>query len=128
MQSSIALALKFAAVDLVGAVFYFPLWWYTKGSVNAARYCARMVADAARTFGIGIWIKNLFRPMFGQHDITSRIISFFMRLAAIAYYSVSLLLLSIVMAIVFVLWLALPIFVGFELFNQLFGILRSASA
>jgi hypothetical protein len=128
MQSSIVLALKFVAVDLVGSIFYFPIWWYSKGLVNAARYCSGKVRDAARQFGIFIWIKNLFRPMFGQHDVTSRIISFFMRLAVIAYYSVALVLLSVIMTVVFLLWLVLPIIIGSQFFGQLLGILRLASS
>ena len=128
LQSSAVLALKFVAVDIVGSVFYFPVWWYTKGMVRMAAYCGRTVRDSARNFGIGIWIKNLFRPMFGQHDIASRIISFFMRLLAIFYYSVMLVIQSILMLLLFLAWLALPLLVGYEFFTQLIGLARSMPA
>lgn len=126
MQSSAVLALKFVAVDLVGSVVYFPIWWYTRGMVRMASYCVRTVVNAARNFGVGIWIKNLFTPMFGQRDFTSRIISFFMRLLAIFYYSVMLLVLGVAMLLLFLGWLAVPLFIGYEFFNQLVGLARNA--
>ena len=125
LQSSAVLALKFVVVDLVGSVVFFPVWWYTRGMVRMAAYCGRTVANTYVNFGIGIWIKNLFTPMFGQRDITGRLISFFMRLMAILYYSVVLLCLSVVMLLLFLVWLALPVFVGYEFFNQLIGLVRS---
>lgn len=119
------MAVKFVAVDLVGSVLYFPVWWYTGGMVRAVRFCGGVVAGAARTLGFSVWLKNLFVPMFGQRDIASRLISFFMRLVTIAFYSVLLLLLAVVMFAVFLLWLVAPLFVIFEFGNQLLGLLSS---
>jgi hypothetical protein len=116
---------KFVAVDLVGSVLYFPVWWYSGGAVRAARFCGGVVAGVARGLGCSVWIKNLFVPMFGQRDIASRIISFFMRLVTIIFYSVLLLILSVVMLAVFLLWLIAPLFVVFEFGNQLIGLLSS---
>lgn len=128
LQSNAVLALKFVTVDLIGSVVFFPIWWYTKGLARMAAYSARTVWSAARDFGIGIWIKNLFTPMFGQHDVASRIISFFARLLAILYYSVCLLLLCIVMLLLFIGWIVLPLFIGYEFFNQLAGLIHSVPA
>jgi hypothetical protein len=119
------MALKFVAVDMIGSVLYYPIWWYTGGMARAARYCGGVVAGVARTLGWSVWIKNLFVPMFGQRDIVSRLISFFMRLVTIVAYSVVLLILSIVMFVVFLLWLALPFLVVFEFGNHLLGLLSS---
>ncbi|KPJ85173.1 hypothetical protein AMJ57_04095 [Parcubacteria bacterium SG8_24] len=124
-QSRTALAIRYLAVDLVGAVLYFPVWWYTAGAFRAGRYCIGRVRDKARSFGILIWFKNLFTPMFGQYDIASRIISFFMRLAAIIFFSVTLLLLSLLMMLLFILWLALPLAVAYAFFGQLIGLLAA---
>jgi hypothetical protein len=64
--------------------------------------------------------------MFGQRDIAGRLISVFMRLMAIIYYSAVLLFLSAVMTCLFLAWLAVPVFVSYEFFNQLVGLLRNA--
>lgn len=124
-QSRTVMTLKFVAVDLVGSVLFYPIWWYTGGLIRAVGFCGGVVAGAARNLGFSVWLKNLFVPMFGQHDIASRIISFFMRLVTIFFYSVLLLLLTLVMFGVFLLWLALPVLVVFEFGNQLFGLLSS---
>jgi hypothetical protein len=121
-QSHAALALKYVAVDVVGSILFFPVWWYTKGALRTARYCVRTVTGTARSFGIGIWLKNLFTPMFGQRDIQGRLISFFMRLVMIVAYSIALAVLSVVMAAAMFLWLAFPLFVAFEFGVQLLGI------
>ncbi|MEA3249884.1 MAG: hypothetical protein U9Q03_06070 [Patescibacteria group bacterium] len=119
------MATKFVAVDLVGSVLYYPIWWYTGGTLRAARFCGGTVAGVAIALGWSVWVKNLFVPMFGQRDIASRLISFFMRLVTIVFYSVLLLLLIVVMFAVFLLWLLLPPFVIYEFGNQLLGLLSS---
>jgi len=124
-QSRVALTARFIAVDLVGSFVYFPVWWYTAGLLRTGRYCAGKVRDTARSFGLAVWLKNLFVPMFGQYDIPGRVISFFMRLAAIIFYSIALLLLAVVMTALFVLWVVFPLFVAFELLVQIAGLARA---
>lgn len=121
MQSRTGLLFRALAVDLVGSVLYFPIWWYTAGTLRAARWCVGKVTDAARSFGVVVWLKNLFTPMFGQYDLSGRIISFVMRLAAVLFYSSVLVVLAAAMTSVFVLWLAVPALVVFELAVQ-FGL------
>ena len=123
--SHAGLAAKYLAVDLVGSFVYFPVWWYTRGMVRTGAYCLRTVRHTAQSFGLTVWLKNLFTPMYGQYDIQGRIISFFIRLVAIAYYAVFLLVESVIMTAVFLAWLAFPLFVGFEFFNQAIGMLKA---
>lgn len=125
IRSNAALLLKYVAVDVVGSFLYFPVWWYTRGLVRAGAYCLRTIADMARSYGVSVWIKNLFTPMFGQHDISGRLISFFMRLVMIVWYSFILLILSVLMLAVFALWVVLPLFIASQFFGQLSAIMRS---
>jgi len=126
IRSNLILAIKSLAVDSVVAVLYFPIWWYTLGAYRVAAYGFRTLGNAGHGFGVRVWFKNLFRPMFGQYDIAGRIISFFMRLMMIMYYSVVLLLLAALMTVLFLLWLALPAFIVSEFVNQFVGILKAA--
>lgn len=123
--SRTTLALKFVAVDVIGAILYFPVWWYTAGALKAAQWCGNKLKGAATSFGIGVWIKNLFTPMYGQRDISGRIISFFMRLVTIFFYSFLLLLFAIAVAVLFGLWLIVPVFVAWQFWGQFVGVLLS---
>jgi len=127
IRSNLLLAVKFLAVDSIVSFLYFPIWWYTKGAFRVAAHGFRSLMNAGHSFGVRIWLKNLFKPMFGQHDITSRIISFFMRLVMIVYYSAVLCFLTVFYAALFVAWLALPLFIAYEFSTQLVGIIKSAN-
>lgn len=124
-RSHILSAVKFLSVDLVGAILYYPLWWYSKGMARTAGWCVGKLRNAAASFAIGVWIRNLFTPMFGQYDAASRIISFFMRLAAIVWYTLVLAILLVILVFVFLLWLAVPVFVVVMFVTQLMGVLGS---
>lgn len=124
-QSNAALAIKYLAVDIVGSFLYFPLWWYTAGALRTARYCGRTLRDQAASFGVAVWLKNLFTPMYGLRDIQGRIISFFMRLMIVIWYSFLLAVLSVIMLAVFAAWLALPVLVASQLFRHLAGVLSA---
>lgn len=114
-----ALTLRFIAVDVVGVVLYFPVWWYTAGAYRVFRWCWRRLSGAAGAFGIGIWLKNLFTPMYGQRDIASRIISFFMRLVTIVFYAVILAVYAVLLAILAILWIAVPAFIVWQIAIQI---------
>lgn len=43
-----------------------------------------------KSIAVGVWVKNLFVPMFGQRDWQSRIISIFVRLGNIVFRSIAL--------------------------------------
>jgi hypothetical protein len=119
--SAFALTLKYIAIDGAGSVLYFPIWWYTAGTVRAASFCGRTVIQTARSFGLGAWVKNFFRPMYGQRDIMSRLISLLMRFIVIAADLFLLFVLSVAMLALFLAWLFFPVFVGYELYVQFAG-------
>lgn len=124
-SSNAVLAVKYLAVDIVGSFLYFPVWWFTAGAWRTAKFCARTVRNQASAFGVAVWLKNLFTPMYGLRDIQGRIISFFMRLFTIIWYSVILLLMSVVMTVVFLAWLALPVVAMSQLWIQLTGVITA---
>ncbi len=95
--------------EVVGDVVRFPLWWYTTGVVHAATVLLHSVKYYARSLGIAVWIRNIFVPMFGQHDWQGRIISVFMRSAQIFFRGVALGIYAIVALALFVLYVAVPL-------------------
>lgn len=104
-------ALKFVFADLIGDFFYFPMWWYTRGFGKVIKASGRRIAGIWASLGVGVWVKNMFVPMFGQADIPGRIISFFMRLFQIIFRTIGFAF-AVLFQIVWVLvWLAIPLFI-----------------
>ena len=90
---------------------YFPIWWYTAGAKRAVLFCVRLVQDGNNLMAPGLWLRNIFVPMFGQWDWQGRLVSFFMRLANVIGRSLGLLIWLAAVSVLFLGWLAWPIFV-----------------
>jgi hypothetical protein len=97
-------------------IFYFPVWWYAGGALHAMRYCAVLLKQGNSRLAPGIWLANLFVPMFGQFDWQGRIVSFFMRLVQIIVRTIALTVWLLCCVLLFVLWLAIPIVVWYGIF------------
>ena len=104
-----------SARDLV----YFPLWWYSRGLWHFLIGLIHFLRDKQRTLGLMIWIKNIFRPMYGQQDWVGMLISFFMRLVQIIFRSLIMLFWMILSLAAFCFWLVLPPLVIYEIIFQL---------
>ena len=115
-QGYLLTSLKFIFIDLIGEVLYFPIWWYTSGAKKAFLFFMRQIWSMEMTWGVRVWVTNLFRPMYGLHDWQSQIISFFMRLFQIIFRAILLLVWSILMFALFLIWLFLPLFVAYQIF------------
>ena len=92
-------------------IFYFPVWWYTKGAGHAGKWCWEMFKQGNSNLAPGLWLANLFVPMFGQYDFQGRLVSFFMRLVQIFARAVALFVWLNLCLVLFLGWLALPILV-----------------
>ena len=97
-----------AALDIVR----FPLWWYSSGLLRTLRFAKEMIIGYERSLAVGIWVKNMFVPMFGQYDWQSRIISVFMRFVNVIGRGIGLLVVSIVIVMIAVAYMVLPIVAG----------------
>jgi hypothetical protein len=65
--------------DFFGSLLRFPVWWYGKGLIGVISGCAVELRYRAESYGFRIWIRNFFVPMYGQHDLTGRLVSVVMR-------------------------------------------------
>lgn len=120
-QPLLVQATKRLVIDTVMGVVGFPLWWYTRGLLQFARFVWRTLADYQAMLGIVVWVKNIFVPMYGSYDIVGRIISFFMRLAMIVLRGIALIILLIIAFAVVVAYLGLPILVALMILYHAFG-------
>jgi hypothetical protein len=98
--------------------FYFPIWWYTFGLVKALRWSFDLLQEGNETLAPGIWLRNIFVPMFGQYDWQGRIISFVMRLIQIIFRSIFLLFWLIICVACFVAYLLIPPIIAFGLYRS----------
>lgn len=107
--------------ELVGEVVRFPVWWYSTGIVHTVGSLFGVWQGYARTLAIGVWMKNLFVPMYGQYSIQGRIISVFMRLVQITFRGFALVLCALLLVVMFGLYVALPVTSAAFLFYHLTG-------
>jgi len=96
-------------LDLGKEILYFPLWWYSVGLAKTADFCLKSIKSMEMRLGLKIWIKNIFKPMFGQYDIPGKLISFFMRVFQIIARGLILILWSVLMLTFICVWICLPI-------------------
>jgi len=98
-------------------LLYFPLWWYSGGAYRAGVWCLNLLLSGNNHFAPGLWLRNLFIPMYGQYDFEGRIISFFMRLAQFFVRLLALFVWSAVCLVLFLVWLSLPVIIIFGLWS-----------
>ncbi|OGY48444.1 MAG: hypothetical protein A3J65_00705 [Candidatus Buchananbacteria bacterium RIFCSPHIGHO2_02_FULL_45_11b] len=117
-------SLKYVAFNLIGDFLYWPVWWYTAGLYKAGIFCLGQIKDQAEVLGVGVWLKNIFTPMYGQYDWEGRLISFFVRLAQSLVRLILLLVWIVMIFLIFLAWIILPLLIIFQIvlnFLSLFG-------
>ena len=96
-----------ALLDIV----YAPVWWYSSGAKQVFLGCGASIKHTAAQLAPGLWLKNIFVPMFGQHDLQGRFVSFFVRLGNIIVRGIALVIWMLLVFTFFAFWLVLPLFV-----------------
>ena len=106
-------------IEFVVDLIYFPVWWYTSGVKHAGKFCYNFFQEANMFLAPGLWLKNIFVPMFGQTDLQGRLMSIFMRIVNVIGRSIGLLIWLIITLIMFVIWWLFPVFVVYMLLQSL---------
>ena len=96
-------------------ILFFPLWWYTGGMVYALGAAGSVFATGNGFLAPGLWLKNLFVPMFGQHDLQGRLVSFIIRLGNVIFRGFALLIWSIIVFALLLVWVLAPLAIGYML-------------
>jgi len=121
-QGLVLSSIKFVTIEIIGDILYFPIWWYTRGAKKSFLFFWNEIVATQKGLGVGIWIKNLFRPMFAQADWQGKIISFLMRVAQIIIRSIALVFWTVILLVAFFAWLVLPIFIIYQIYQVLINI------
>ena len=78
----------------------------------------QLTVYTSRQLAVGVWVKNLFVPMFGLHDWQSRLISVFMRGLQIILRGIGLVAWMFFVLFLACVYLIIPILtIGFILFH-----------
>lgn len=114
-------SIKYILVEVFFDILYFPIWWYTKGLSRVSNYCLEKLNTAVRRVGLGVWLKHMFVPMYGDYTREGKIISVFMRLVVLFYKIIMMFFWLIYVLIIFILWIILPVlfiyYILFQIFN-----------
>lgn len=98
--------LRFIFVDIILDALYFPVWWYTSGLIQCIQYLWSKVRYGIAVLGIGIWVKNFFKPMYGVADWQARIISVVMRFFVLIGKCIALAAWMLILFVLLFFWLA----------------------
>jgi hypothetical protein len=99
---------------------YFPLWWYSAGFIKTATGVTNFYKNQEASIGFLVWLKNIFVPMYGQHDTAGRFVSFFIRVVQIFFRGFMMLFVIIFGLIFLAFYLVLPPLILFAIWKQLF--------
>lgn len=102
-------------LDTLWEIFSFPLWWYSRGLKKTALFCWRRIKLAWRALALSILLKNIFKPMYGQRGWDVYVLSLGARSCQI-FWRISLMALWFIFwLIILFIWLALPVFIIWQL-------------
>jgi len=108
------------ATEFLFDIVYFPVWWYTTGAKRALLFCINLLKFGNAQFAPGLWLKNIFVPMFGQIDWQGRLVSFFIRLINVIGRTIALLVWFGIVVLLFLAWFILPVFITAMLVTSFF--------
>ncbi len=109
---------KFVAFNVVGDFLYFPIWWYSGGLKARFKFLIKQIRAANRRSALLLWLKNMFVPMYGYYDFTSRAISLVIRLVMLVFKVTVFLIWFIFHLTIFLIYFLLPPAIIFMVFRS----------
>lgn len=112
-------ALRFVFQDFLGSLLWFPIWWYTTGTMKVLRLIQRQVLGLVAALNLRILFQFMLKPMFGQYDLWGRVISFFVRIFHFLSLFIYTTVVTLLYSLLLVVWLGLPVIVLWSLLFHL---------
>ena len=107
-------------LEFLAKILYFPLWWYGVGLMKKIKSLFYFLKSKEEELGLGVWVKNILVPMYGQRDFAGRAISFFIRLVQIILRTMVLVIWFILALLMLIIWLIFPPALVIALIFQIF--------
>ena len=93
---------------LLKSIYDFLYFWYIRGTKNFLRGEISVIEGVERDIGILINLKLVFQPIYGDYSILGKVIGPILRLGRVFFGFVLVVFLSIIIVVLYVLWLLLP--------------------
>ena len=104
--------MDFSLIYLVHRFFYrffdFFHHWYVDGSRWFGRKFIGMLTALDKTFAVRVTLEHFFEPLYGDYTIIGRIMGAIFRTFRLAIGLVIYLVASIIMLLLYIIWLAVP--------------------
>lgn len=108
MQSRVGAVVRLVFIDLLGSIAWFPVWWYTKGLALMAGKAMVALRYRSQAYAFRIWIRNFFVPMYGQYDLTGKLVSVFMRFFVLLGRGIAIAVEAIGYLVGLLIWMLIP--------------------
>ena len=102
-------------LDTVWEILYFPIWWYSRGFKKTAIFCWRRINDGWKSLALSIFIKNFFKPMYGQRGWDAYILSLVIHSLQISWRLLLMAFWTLFWLFILILWIFLPVFIIWQL-------------
>jgi hypothetical protein len=93
----------------IGSIVEFPVWWYSRGVVMILTMAQEGLEYSLKEKAFGLWMRNLFTPMYGDRSWTGRALSIFMRIVVLIWRGLSFLIQAWAYLLMLFCWLLLPL-------------------
>jgi len=123
IKPSAVLVIRTLAVDSIREVFMLPFWWYTSGMIRTLKWTLSSIKGAPRFFGLDVWVKNIFVPMYGDTSFVGRLVSFGVRSFMVLGRGIASFLLMIVILLATIGYAVILPILLYLFVTHLFGIL-----
>ena len=118
-QNTLVFGLKFIAIEIIGNILYFPIWWYTRGVLRMGKFCLNALLYIERLFGLTIKLKNIYRPMFQDYTFMGFVLGIVIRIVVLLFTGSLFVISLVVMTASFIAYLILPGLVIGQIIYQL---------
>lgn len=93
--------------------------WYLDGSRAYGRFAFSFLEKQEKKLALKITLEHFFEPLYQDRSFIGYILGFFFRSGRLIFGGAAFLILSITAAFFYFVWLAIPIYVIFQILNNL---------
>lgn len=121
-QNIVFLVIKAIFFDTLRDIIRFPFWWYTTGLKRVFFIFINSVRSGEESLALSIWVKNIWRPMYGQYDLIGRLVSIFIRITQIIIRAALFIIWVYLSFVLVVFWVAIPVVILLQIIYQIKGL------
>lgn len=102
-------------LDTIGEILFFPVWWYSRGLKKIALFCWQRINNGWKSLALSIFIRNFFKPMYGQKGWDAYVLSLASHLVQILYRLFLMSIWALFWIFILIIWILLPFYIIWQL-------------